>query len=264
MQPHFTPIAPSNQHQPSRNSEDFLVVFPPRFKKATKGRPADLYFRMASRLRDAVNRTDFRHPFSSLHWARDFELLARYLEGDTARIERALEWLYSHICDPYTPRIRSASAFRKRFGDLEESMAQDQKRRPTILPTPLSGESAIVLNRLRMLEWPEGCLEQLPAAVEQSYQNFLSWYQRFSRAKLPSHLDAVRSRILATLGSVDHYLEEWFLDVWRRFHKWQAWTGDMGPHVWTAHHPRFVHCVGTEIANCDPAATGKESRDASR
>jgi hypothetical protein len=136
-----------------------------------------------------------------------------------------------------------------RFGDVEEAKFHSESRRPTAPTVPVSKETEFILDRLRMLVWPKGASEQLPAVVEQSLKNLRSWYRRMSESKLPQHLESSRRRLLNLIGSYEHYIEEWFRGVWKRYHKWDAWTGDMGPHVWTPYHDTFVSSARGVVGN---------------
>jgi hypothetical protein len=212
--------------------------------KRKKGRPDERFFKYAEQLREAVNRTDFRMQYSSLDWAREFETI----DCDQQQLEKALTWFCDTIKEPYSLRIRSAATFRKRFGDILDTMGRAYAKRPTEVPANLLPETTAILDELRTVLWPpNGAVYQLPAVVDQSVRNHKAFVVGMKFPAIIPGTEWILKIMLDVASETIYYLTKWFMNVWKRHHDWAEWSGDMGPFVWTPDHKDFTNAVMREI-----------------
>jgi hypothetical protein len=197
--------------------------------------------RHAATLRDAVRRHLPGRAVNLANWAEHFRLLREHDKAPTERIAAALAWYGENIGGQFTPQIFSGEAFRKKFPQLEKQVARD-----LTLDTPPTPEAVAVAGRLRMLGWPKGSGEALPAAVQRSLDAYRTWCHRVCEMRRRLKMDDLaedigtwRQKLLVfgdwlyngKHGGPEYFVEMHFQAVHRRVTGWHDWRGNLEPFV---------------------------------
>ena len=244
------------------NKEETTMPFLP--KKPSVSDPNKQDHECARLLRDLCRKRNWAVSSQRTLWAKEFQLLrTKDLVHDPDRDKRVkrvllfyLEQACSEECQKKNklPPCPNGKTFRQRFNWIEERMGsgpvkvQEQE--------PVSKDAVKIAVYLNMfLNWPKGCGERLPRAV----QSTMTRYERFRKglvdvsSKLqdlvrgdPNHKDISTLKLCEKLLALytetpPEFTKTWFTKVvHRQVSRWKNWNGNLDMFVFKIDHKDFV------------------------
>lgn len=193
-------------------------------------------FRRAEKLKTFIPKTNLRTKISITKWATEFEKLRETDDVDAQDIDLALDWLSKNFDKDYTPRLFSASGFRRKFRAIQAAMQRDPDAGIVITDQC----KKLVLRDMVYWNWPKGAQDQLHETVQRSMNAYVDF-----RARVLNLLGQARShrlrigrdkqkalanfipQVLSKLMSVDTFVENWMHAVHRMVWRWDDWSGDL-------------------------------------
>ena len=215
----------------------------------------------ATTLRDAVAaHLGPSHPFLLKarvnQWAGHIEKLTTQDKIPATQVADVLAWYVDHIGQQYVPQAFAGESFRKKFPLIAFQADKDPAG------VEVSPAANLVVESLRMGNWPKGSAAQLPAAVQTSMDRYAVWRKRvgtFTKHELaedkklkpsktgPDVLVKRRGpwggagrRILDSYGAPAAFIQAWFEVVERRVANWPDWNGDLTPFVFDPKSKQFM------------------------
>lgn len=206
----------------------------------------------SQRLRDAVVANGrFGPKWSATKWALEMDQLSRALSGDESRLDVALDWYVAHIGTPYTPEAFSASAFREKFQKIEAAIARSKKGIETPLKQTYKDvkdpDADGVVKRVLNTPWVKVTREDLEVVVRRSFANSKAAFARFETAKLSKENEWYRKIVFYRLGAPELVVENWMIAMYKKYAKWEDWSGNTKNLVWRADHPEFVKLIDQTV-----------------
>jgi hypothetical protein len=167
--------------------------------------------------------------YSASKWEEHVHRLLNKLGGDAARLDRALTWWELHCADQFTPRIRSASVFLRKFPALEAAMRRSQDLPAEVVVIgSAAGELASTLRST--LHWPKGSESQLEDCVQRSYDAYSAIHSTLKRVVSEStskRLASTASHLIASLGSAKAVTASWMRRQNEQVQDWESWSGKL-------------------------------------
>lgn len=111
--------------------------------------------------------------WSKRNWSKSMSLLRRDIMLDEGRLGRVLDWFCKNMSQPYTPRVRSASTFRRKFLQIESAMKDD-----ATIPQVKTELGEQVHYNVRHIGWPEHIKAHLCNIVELSIINLIAFREK--------------------------------------------------------------------------------------
>lgn len=167
-------------------------------------------------------------------WAEPFALLRRSMESHRV-IDSVLDWYVVWWQPGKRPTIRDGLAFRRLWGWLLTLWERECPGAVTV--ADLCPDGQWIYGELSTYTWPGVTLDRLPMAIRDSIHNYQLFEIIVTHANVPP---GVRDVLETLLAEPRTYFVRWFTDVWRRYHGWAAWDGDLRREVWSKQHSRFV------------------------
>lgn len=185
----------------------------------------------AERLHEAICKARQVHGLPNVRkWPKQFEEL-RQRGVSKKRIIAAFQFYKTRIGELHVPQIFSAKAFNEKFEQLEMAM---EREKPKVEKVELSAITKHILDDLRMtLQWPQVSRDQMPSAVQSSFDDYSAWWLK-RRAWLAQNTSDAMARLDQHLcGNFilkpSQFVPQWFRSQHKRRFGWKEWTGRLIP-----------------------------------
>lgn len=204
-------------------------------------------------------------------WAKQFAAL-RQLDGiDSGRIQKALEGYAKIIGGPYSPQAYSATAFRRKFVNIEEAVQRSEspaaKRKQVLDAVQVSDRAKQIASNLDYWGWPKGAKKDVPVLVQTCLDGFRQFrikvtaladrqLKSWTVTRLAVH---IRDSIAGGYSTAAGFTQWWVRGRFDMVNGWEAWSGNLKSLAWDGdpRHERFrVYAYATWIDNYlhDPPA----------
>ncbi len=185
-------------------------------------------------------------------WNKAFELLIA-THGESAVWARIKEYTRLKVL---RPKVQSGDDFRNNWDWIGEEI--EKRKITSVEVTQLTKIEREVVDSVAAIGWPEVTHSQIPGVVKSSIDNL-----RAFKAKLSECED--RGVKLAYLELVPYLMQEecltqHFLEVHRKYAKWEQWSGDITSYVWTPKHEmvqRVMLAILVKWAGKDDGSWGR-------
>ena len=200
-------------------------------------------------------------------WADHFRLLRTEDEHTKETIEEVLDWYCENYQEKWTPKCYTPKIFREKFDRVIAAKKRDQQDRPTV---DISQEAEKIVERLKAKQWPKGSGTQLPPFVQLSLNGY-QWFQEQviqkadqihpedgtdsqERMRLTRHKNLL-DHLVDTLPAPSHFVEMWFVNIWKRVNNWDAWNGNLSSLSFDVSSQQFERYIAGLIVSYGRDAT---------
>lgn len=248
---------PAPLRGPVSPNKDNMVFFP-ELSKTTKTSKWDAQW--AKELRAHCVRTKLVYTWSPTKWQHEFRQLRKLLDIPT--IQSTLDW-YCTSPEVKLPIIVNAKQFRKNWQWIYDQYTKYQKNNPEVT---VSDTAKLLVQNLKMQQWPKGSAKDLPVAVQATLNGYGLFRSNLSKVAakytdVPTKKTTPEQFRKINISRAAQYLQEnlpqsyafadmWFTNLHNQIKSWDAWNGNLMNHVFTGdpNHQTFSKYVQTIFA----------------
>lgn len=151
-------------------------------------------------------------------------------------VSQVLEWYTANLDKEFTPQAYSARSFKEKYPAILKASSLQP------VQVPVSKLAQEIVEILTIKHWPKGSATQLPNVVQHSLDNYVVFLKKL-RALREANDDLIMESWLRYLTDNLHtpvnHVTLWFEDIWLDYHRFERWTGNLTPSIWTPEHGRF-------------------------
>jgi hypothetical protein len=213
-------------------------------EKYVKSKPTKLHKQWSIELRKVCKSLGFIQKWKSTRWDEDFRLLHKIDEFSAVDIQSVLDWYEIEAKRISEPQILNARHFRNAFRWLQRIKKKGDNAHVEISP-----KAELVFRDLKYKGWPKGSIDNLPAAIQLTLDNFTKFREKVTLL-VKSNPDKIkigrnRFKIASTEIRFAHYLikgqalpgsdtlsKMWFDRIHEQIHGWQQWSGNILAMAW--------------------------------
>ena len=201
-------------------------------------------------------------------WPNSFRLLREVDEIEETEITQVLSWYLENYQDKWTPKCYTAKSFREKFNRIKDAIERKEPARKLEVKTTQEAEN--ITNRLLNNNWPANCDDNLLGCVQLSldaFESFRTGLNRLSdRTALEQPTDRAKkmrnkrfksllNHVSQSLPQSNHFVEQWFIAVWKRLNNWKDWNGDLQSFIFSETAQGFTKQLGDIFADYGRSAT---------
>lgn len=132
------------------------------------------------------------------------------------------------------PKCKDMTQLRQCWDWINNVIAKHERDNVNV---EISDQAKSIVTILKRKDWPGGCLDKLPMAVQASLGNFNQFREKLTSIILkqlfpkdehsPEKVWKFAIHIKDKLSTSSQFIQDWFESVWKRIHEWKDWNGNI-------------------------------------